>query len=191
LCEEYNVDLPSFLIISNLYNGFFPEVEDVYTIQDLETTLNYLKNSHCYYREEKYPELKHHLQKLKQNHDRKDIEMIEDFFNDYFIEVLDHLKYEDEIAFPYFYTLSSHHKVSSHNIFSVQEYRNDHTDIETKLVDLKNLFLKYIKIKDEGNIKYKFLNCLFGLETDLKIHCMVEEKVLMPIAEKLEAERNG
>lgn len=69
---------------------------------------------------------------------------------------------------------------------SVIEYRNHHTDIETKLIDLKNLFLKHIKIKNELTIKRKFLNTLFGLEFDLKIHSIIEEKILIPLIEHIE-----
>jgi len=113
--------------------------------------------------------------------------MIEKFFTDYFEEVLEHLRYEDEIAFPYFYNLKDK-KGFVKKTFSAKEYRNHHADIETKLTDLKNLFLQHIKIKSDLNIKRKFLNTLFGLEFDLKIHSIIEEKVLIPLIEKIEVQ---
>jgi len=190
LCYESNINLQAFITIGNLYNGFSPEENEVYKIDDIKSVLTFLKNSHSFYKEDKYPELKGYLQKLKQTYKSKDFLLIEQFFNDYFEEVLEHLNYEDEVAFPYFYKLIDEGKPANIN-FSVQEYFNHHTDIETKLTDLKNLFLKHIKIKNELNTKRKFLNTLFELEFDLKIHSVIEEKILIPLIEKIEDQRNG
>ena len=129
--------------------------------------------------------------KIKNNHSNKDFRLIEQFFNDYFEEVLEHLKYEDEIAFPYFYRLLQNNQLNHTKSFSADKYKNHHTDIETKLTDLKSLFLKHIKIKSDLNTKRKFLNTLFGLEFDLKIHSIVEEKILIPLIEKIEVKQNG
>ena len=104
--------------------------------------------------------------------------------------MLEHLKYGDDIAFPYFFSLERKDKITQSKSFSAKEYRNHHTDIETKLTDLKNLFLKHIKIKSDLNVKRKFLNTLFGLEFDLKIHSVIEEKVLIPLIERIENEQN-
>jgi hypothetical protein len=37
----------------------------------------------------------------------------------------------------------------------------------------------------------KFLDTLFGLEFDLKIHSVIEEKILVPLIEKIEQGKNG
>jgi regulator of cell morphogenesis and NO signaling len=105
--------------------------------------------------------------------------------------VLEHFKYEDDIAFPYFCSLLDDHVSYQQNSFSAREYQNHHTDIETKLTDLKNLLLKHIKIKSDLNIMRKFLDTLFGLEFDLKIHSVIEEKILVPLIEKIEQGKNG
>ena len=186
LCSENEIDPYTFIIIANLYNGFFPGENDITKIKNIKPVLLFLKNSHSFYIEDKYPELKYYLGKLKNNNSSKDFQMIEKFFIDYFEEVLEHLRYEDEIAFPYFYRLKEKDGVVDKKSFSAKEYRNHHTDIETKLTDLKNLFLQHLKIKSDLNIKRKFLNTLFGLEFDLKIHSIIEEKVLIPLIERIE-----
>jgi regulator of cell morphogenesis and NO signaling len=191
LCFGNNIDINVFIVISNLYNGFFPVDNEINKIDGIKPILHFLKKSHSFYIEDKYPELKYYLEKIKNVHNSRDFQLIEQFFNDYFEEVLEHLKYEDEIAFPYFYSLERKDKTTKTKSFSVKEYRNHHTDIETKLTDLKNLFLKHIKIKSDLNIKRKFLNTLFGLEFDLKIHSVIEEKVLIPLIERIEKEQNG
>ncbi len=191
LCNENNIEINSFIVIGNLYNGFYPGEDDVMKIVDIKSILTFLKNSHSFYTEDKYPELKKYLDEIKKSNDSKDFQLIEQFFDDYFKEVLEHLKYEDEVAFPYFNKLLLKSNDKQFKTFSAAEYKNHHTDIETKLTDLKNLFLKHIKIKSDFNLKRKFLNTLFGLEYDLKIHSIIEERILIPLIEKAEAENNG
>ncbi|MBN2165192.1 MAG: hypothetical protein JW717_02835 [Marinilabiliaceae bacterium] len=191
LCVENKINLNAFIVIANLYNGFFPVDNEINEIDDIKPVLHFLKKSHSFYIEDKYPELKYYLEKIKNVHSSRDFQLIEQFFNDYFEEVMEHLKYEDEIAFPYFYSLERKDKNAQLKSFSAKEYRNHHTDIETKLTDLKNLFLKHIKIKSDLNTKRKFLDTLFGLEFDLKIHSVIEEKILIPLIEKIEVQQNG
>lgn len=190
LCVENKIDLNAFIVIANLYNGFFPVDDEINKIDNIKPILHFLKKSHSFYIEDKYPELKYYLEKIKNVHTSRDFQLIEQFFNDYFEEVLEHLKYEDDIVFPYFFSLERKDKITQSKSFSAKEYRNHHTDIETKLTDLKNLFLKHIKIKSDLNVKRKFLNTLFGLEFDLKIHSVIEEKVLIPLIERIENEQN-
>ncbi len=191
LCSENKINLIAFIIIANLYNGFFPTDDEIEKLGDMKPILSFLKNSHSFYIEDKYPELKYYLGKIRTNHSNKDFRLIEKFFNDYFEEVMEHLKYEDEVAFPYFYSLLNEEKLMQDKSFSAKEYRNHHTDIETKLTDLKNLFLRHIKIKSDLNTKRKFLNTLLGLEFDLKIHSVIEEKILIPLIENIEVQQNG
>lgn len=188
VCSENGVNIHAFIVIGNLYNGFLPEQSDVMKIDDIKSVLLFLKNSHSFYTNSKYPELKYHLNKLTQNYKGNDFKLIENFFNDYFNEVLEHLGYEDEVAFPYFRRIIDE-KATGGSGFSAKEYLNHHTDIETKLADLKNLFLRYISTKNDLNTKRQFLVTLFELEFDLKIHSIIEERVLIPLIEKIEKNR--
>lgn len=190
LCAVNSIDMWAFITIGNLYNGFYPHENEINRIGNINHILTFLNNSHSFYKEDKYPELKWYLHKLQQTYKTNDFLLIERFFNDYFNEVLEHLEYEDDIAFPYFSGLINS-KEQFGSSFSAKEYFNHHTDIETKLSDLKNLFLKHIKIKNELNTKRKFLNTLFVLEFDLKIHSIIEEKILIPLVERVENKSNG
>lgn len=187
LCKENHTNENAFITIANLYNGFFPKDNDIQNIKDIKSVLYFLKNSHKFYLNDKYPELEFHLKKIKNTHNSKDFILLEQFFNEYFAEVVEHLKYEDEIVFPYFSNLITGNDTVQ-KAFSVDEYRNHHTDIETKLTDLKNLFLKHLKINNELGHQRKFLNTLFELEFDLKIHATIEDKILIPLVERIEKE---
>lgn len=186
ICAENKIDQSAFIVISNLYNGFYPNNKDIFSIKDISIIIKLLKNSHRYYKEDKYPEIKQYLLKLLNKHNTEDIFMIEKFFNDYFEEVLEHLDYEEQVAFPYFSQLLETQSFVRDLNFSASEYKEHHTDIETKLTDLKNLMLKHITLKNDLSLRRKFLYSLFELEFDLNIHAMIEEKILLPLISNVE-----
>lgn len=190
VCQKHHVNLAVFLIFANLYNGFIPHTRDINSETiDVKTIIRFLKNTHQFYINDKYPEIQRFIKQLYEKQNKAEIERIEFFFNDYFNEVLEHLNYEDEIAFPYFCTLLSDELNTSEVSFSVNEYRLHHTDIETKLSDLKNLLIKHISLKGNFSLKRKIIKSLFELENDLIIHSMIEELILLPLVDELEKKK--
>jgi regulator of cell morphogenesis and NO signaling len=186
ICTANNIDLPVFLIFGNLYNGFYPDEIEISALKDISAIIRFLKNSHRFYKHDKYPELRYFINQLHQKHNTADILMIEKFFNEYFEEVLEHLDYEESIAFPYICRLIEEGRIQQKNTFSANEYSDHHTDIETKLTDLKNLLLKHISLKNDFPIRRKFLFSLFELEFDLNIHSIIEDKILLPLVSQFE-----
>jgi regulator of cell morphogenesis and NO signaling len=188
LCTDNKIDLAVFLVFGNLYNGFFPDKNEINALEDISTIIRFLKNSHRFYKHDKYPELKSFLVQLNERQNSEDILMIEKFFNDYFEEVLEHLDYEESIVFPYICRLIENGKIAKNLNFSANEYRDHHSDIETKLTDLKNLLLKHISLKNDFSLRRKFLFSLFELEFDLSVHSLIEDKILLPLVGKIEIE---
>ncbi|HSO88331.1 MAG TPA: hemerythrin domain-containing protein [Draconibacterium sp.] len=186
LCTEYSINLPVFLVFGNLYNGFYPDEAEIDALEDVSSIIRFLKSSHRFYKHDKYPELKAFLVQLHEKQERDNILLIEKFFNDYFGEVLEHLDYEESVVFPYICSLIESGKTKTKNNFSANEYRDHHTDIETKLTDLKNLLLKHISLKNDFSLRRKFLFSLFELEFDLNIHSLIEDKILLPLVGKIE-----
>lgn len=187
ICSENNINTNVFISFCNLYNGFSLVNFENYQPSDILSIIKFLKNCHSYYKEEKYPEILNLIKELYTLNNSDEIKLVEKFFIEYFNEVSEHLNYEDEIAFPYFCKVSN---ASSSNKkakeFSVKDYRDHHTDIETKLSELRNLLLKHILIKNDRIIRRKLLFSLFELEFDLNIHSVIEEKVLIPLVNKIE-----
>lgn len=185
ICKEQGINLSVFIVISNLYNGFFPDKKEIVNSDmDIPTIINFLKKNHSFYRN-KYPEILSYIKELYKKQKREDISQIEVFFHTYFEEVLEHLKYEDETAFPYFLHLIGKSEQEKTE-FTASEYRQHHTDIETKLSDIKNLLLKHIALKGDFPLKRKILNSLFLLENELLIHSLIEETILLPLIEEVE-----
>lgn len=190
ICRENNISESLFMVFANLYNGFHSKPDEIHSVDDILLILQFLKNSHDYYKNDKYPEIKNYIHALPKQPFNKEVMLIEKFFTDYFSEVVEHLDYEDETAFPYFRMLAGEQNNDAIYDFSVEEYRNHHTDIETKLTDLKNLLLMHIKITDQLPLRRKLLFSLFEFEYDLQIHALIEEKILLPLTEKLEKDKN-
>ncbi|MGE4587606.1 MAG: hypothetical protein AB7D05_09715 [Mangrovibacterium sp.] len=190
ICMENQLNKAVFIGIANLYNGFNPEKIDHLETDDARVMIAFLKNSHQFYLNEKIPEIHGIIDQLFKNgtNERTEIRLIEDFFTEYSREVKEHLDYEDEIAFPYFLELLSPtgDPPKTKKKFSVKEYQDHHTDIETKLNDLKNLLVKHILLKDDRSLKRKLLINLFELEYDLNIHSVIEELMLIPLIKKIE-----
>jgi regulator of cell morphogenesis and NO signaling len=176
-----------FLVFANLYNGFIPHRNDINSESfDIRAIIRFLRNTHQFYIRDKYPKIKQYIKQLYEKQSKTEIERIDFFFNDYFDEVLEHLNYEDEVAFPYFCKLLDDDTEILDADFSVNEYREHHTDIETKLSDLKNLLIKHISLKGDFPLKRKIVKSLFELENDLTIHSTIEELILLPLVDELE-----
>lgn len=187
ICTENEMNMPLFILICNLYNGFSLQSSDILPEElNIIDIIKYLEKSHHYYKTDKYPEIRQHILKLYEKQNPKDIKIIEDFFNTYFEEVLEHLQYEDDIAFPYFTTLVLDGGKAYDSSFSANDYEAHHSDIGEKLSDLKNLLLKHITLKGDNPLKRRILNGLFELERDLLIHSVIEDTLLMPLVSKME-----
>lgn len=185
ICEENHISVPLFVAVGNLYNGFQLSGLDGLSKDDIHAIVRFLRNSHNYYRHEKYPQIDAYIQQLYKGDNEKEIRLIQRFFDEYFKEVTEHLDYEDDTAFVYFLSLNETKKLSA-NTFSALEYSTHHTDIESKLSDLKNLLLKHIPLKADLSLRRKLLCALFELEFDLYIHSLIEERILIPLGKKIE-----
>lgn len=186
LCEQKGINEKLFLSVANLYNGYKPKANPIDSVEDVAQMVSFLKNSHNYYRQDKYPQISAHIKQLQKRHPGKELKLLEEFFNEYFTEVMEHLDYEDNVAFPYFVKLFESKTDGKKIEYSAKEYSEHHTDIELKLKDLKNLLLKYIDIDNDLSLRRKLLFELFELEYDLYIHSLIEDTILIPFGYETE-----
>jgi regulator of cell morphogenesis and NO signaling len=187
ICDKYSINKETFLFVANLYitgRTYNEDWIDEYGLPDL---LRYLKRSHNEYSGQFYPEIKKLVYQVQSQNDDPGVRMVGLFYEEYMNEVKEHLRYEDEIVFPYINALIKGNNTYELN-FSVQEYKEHHDDIEEKLGDLKNLLIRYLPVQQDGPTRRKLLEQLYLLEYDLHIHSLIEDSVLIPIVEKLEKE---
>ncbi len=186
VCKEYDISESLFLSVGNLYNGLKSKSEIVLSNKDILQLIEFLRNSHIYYRKYKYPEIKSYIHQLQEENPSKELLLLEKFFNTYLKEVLEHLDYEENVAFPYFTELVTNNNIPCDDKYTAKEYHEHHTDIELKLADLKKLLLKHIKISNSLNLRRRLLTALLELEFDLYIHSLIEETILVPVGSSLE-----
>lgn len=189
VCRENGIRPELFTAVCNLYNGFTIANPSDFTTEDIPVIIRFLRASHSYYKNEKYPEIMQYIHRLHDTQSSEETELVEKFFTEYFGEVTEHLEYEENEAFPAICGLMNRQEDLNGEAGTIHYYQDHHSDIESKLADLKNLLLKHLHLK--GAIKRKLLYSLIELEFDLSIHSRLEDEVLVPLVLSLEKNRSN
>jgi len=64
VCTQNSISPQVFVVFANLYNGFHYSNDDVFSKNDMLTMIAFLLNSHQYYKNEKYPEIRNLIDRL-------------------------------------------------------------------------------------------------------------------------------
>lgn len=197
VCDEYNLNVSFFLEIINSYHNpnYFPKEE----LQNYTSYLiiQYLRNAHSYYCEVKVPEIQDYIDKISKltsENNLRNIQLINNFFKEYRLELKKHLDNEEDEVFPYIISLEEAFatKYCSDILYdqivneSIEKYEINHDSLEIKLGDLKNLLIKFLPPEFSNETCQQLLAELFRLESDLENHTRIEEKVLVPKVKLLE-----
>jgi regulator of cell morphogenesis and NO signaling len=188
LTNENNIDTIFFVELCNLVVSG-GNVRPKY-IERFKTnwTIIYLTKSHNAYLTNYLVRIANFIQELKSSEPERagDLSILSNFFSEYTKDFKEHLKYEDEIIFPYINTLETAYEQNSYNDIivsqikknSVIDYIKHHDSLYVQLNDLKNLFIKYLPaFKDEIRI-INGLAIMYELETDLRTHELIENNIL-------------
>lgn len=197
VCSEKNINTFFFLEIVNSYHN--PEYFTAEELQEYPPILiiEYLTNTHNYYRKIKIPELENLVNEIVKNSnpDNKNNNiLIANFFEEYKIELIKHLENEEKTLFPYIFELEKAQKnvrafeqLMQKKAYNKSVHSNDeHDQLEAKLLDLKNLIIKFLPPVEHKYLIEKLLIELFRLEEDLNDHSRIEDRVLLPKIIKLE-----
>lgn len=153
----------------------------------LQDILNFLRKSHRYYMDVMVPQLADALEQLTAPFLPPQRETIWQFFQQYKEELTVHFAYEENIVFPYVEAMLSGERCGQ---YSIGEYEQNHSNVQEKLDDLKNLITKYMPRECRREDANQVLYCLYALEMDIQKHTFIEDEVLIPAATQLE-ERVG
>jgi regulator of cell morphogenesis and NO signaling len=190
VCNENKVDLNFFLQLVNAYHDkdYFPK-EELQSIP-VKNIINYLKMTHSSYLNEKLSEIEQKIISLhaEDQEDKKHILLIRNFFEGYKAELIEHIMHEENIVFPYILTVDEiveNQKFTAKNreifnSFSIENYEEDHDDVEEKLMDLKTIMIKYLTPPANSTLYHTIIQDLFKMEEDLNYHSRIEDKVLTP-----------
>lgn len=184
ICSRYNLSPELFLAICNIYSSenYHPKA-DTLKKEDLPHILSYLRASHTHYIKNSFPRLHNHIHIMMEEYEDTNRYILNKFYDDYDSEIKKHFEYEEYSVFPYIESLL---KGNNENIYKIRDFEDNHTNVEEKLNDLKNIIIKYLPGTYTSSIRIKVLNEIFKIENDLKKHTMVENKILIPLVTKLE-----
>ena len=185
VCRKQGIDPETFLLISAVYaiDGYLPTKEKLEKA-DLRDVLKYLRLSHSYYMDVALQELEMALENLITPCGEKHKRIIWKFFADYKDELAKHFEYEEKTVFPHAEAVL---RQGADRNFTIGEYEENHSNVEEKLEDLKNLVMKYLPPVCGQQDTYKALFYIFSLEEDLEKHTVVEDEILVPIVNRLES----
>jgi regulator of cell morphogenesis and NO signaling len=193
VCAERNINQSFFLDIINAFHNpeYFPEAELLTFTPVL--IVDYLQRTHQYYLNWLLPKLEHQLEALinsGKEHD-ENLKLLRIFFRKYKSELLSHVMDEEESVFPYVLNLTEAYEsgiplTEMDFSKSIHEYEQEHSDVDVKLNDLKNLVIKFLVAEYNDNLCNEFLTTLLRFEKDLIDHARIEDKILVPVVARIE-----
>ncbi|MBA7637687.1 hypothetical protein ES703_45333 [subsurface metagenome] len=155
VCTDHHVNVDFFLEIINSFNDddYFPQTH-LQTFP-LKLIIDYIQKSHNYYLNYKIPQIESLIGKLIEHSDtsqKKQMELIEKFFQEYKEELIIHIQNEENDVFPYILTIDTAFSLRKIDDTvkklvhekSIDFFVDTHTNIEDKLYDLKNIIIKYL-----------------------------------------------
>lgn len=184
VCAKYGVDVNLFVFLCTVFSNHDvePSAEQIANWPVIDI-VNFLKSSHLFYTSTHLPRIQKTLLLLSATCEPKHGKALERFFAEYMDEINKHFKFEDKVVFPYIEKLANH---KDHKSFTIKEFEEHHDDVEEKLVDLKNIIIKYIPEGDNDDLRRQLLDELYHFEEDLNRHLLIENKFLIPIVSNLE-----
>lgn len=183
-CNSHGINIYSFLLICNEYtfDGYIGS-SDLLEKGSPSDIMKYLHNSHVCYMDKEMKSLETSLQTLMEPTDAAQRKMIKKFFEDYRTEVEKHFAYEEDTVFPYVRSLMQGEATGG---YSMEKFEENHTNIDEKLGDLKNIVMKYLPETCNPIMRNDVLYHIFRLEEDLCRHTLIEDNVLVPMVTILE-----
>jgi regulator of cell morphogenesis and NO signaling len=112
------------------------------------------------------------------------LQMVNSFYQKYKEELIQHIDNEEDNVFPYIEKLVNNQKPEGN--YSTLSFEEEHTNVDEKLNDLKNLIVKYLEPEYDENICNEFLVTLFRFEKDINDHARIEDVILLLQARAIE-----
>lgn len=183
VCRQNGVDACTFLTVVNfLTEDVSAPVTDVNKCLSIDALITYLHNAHDYFLNFRLPHLRRKLVEAIAECPKDVAFVIQNFFDEYAEEVNKHMSYEEKVVFPYVRDLLAGKKDPKYNI---SIFRKRHDQIEMKIVELKNILIKYYP-GPGSNLLNSVLFDIFATEQDLASHNHVEDYLFMPAILALE-----
>ena len=196
VCEEKGIDLNFFVETINVfhYEAYFPEKR----LLDFSVTMviDYLKKTHQYYKDYLIPENDRLIELfLSANpEESSDNDLVRKFYARFKEEFVIHINFEEREMFPLILELNAvienpllrSQFIQKYPSFLGSSIEKEHSNMDDKMDDLKNIIIKYLPPNYDQNRGNAFLTNLFLFEKDMKNHSRIEDHILIPKVKQLE-----
>ena len=184
VCRQCGVDADTFLTIINyIKNGTENHPQRVENV-NVASVLGYLKMTHSYFLGFQFPNIRFHLLNAIDCSVQNEIAfLVLKFYDEYVEEVRKHMEYEESTVYTYVQKLLDGEFVSIENNHLLSRH---HESIESKLKELKNLFMQYYPQTENNEKLNAVIISIYQAEEDLSIHCLVEDNIFVPAVKRLE-----
>jgi regulator of cell morphogenesis and NO signaling len=187
VCKKHGINAEFFIEIMNTYHDpdYFPK--EKFLDFPLPLIVDYLKKTHQYYYTYYIPEIEKLLNQLITSAPgESNLSLLTKFYLKFKQELHEHLQYEDKFTFPY--VLNLHNIYTNLNsavdketlpVKSIIEFEETHNEVDSKLLDLKNIIIKYLHAAYDDSICNSLISMLFDFEDDLRDHARIEDKIMV------------
>jgi regulator of cell morphogenesis and NO signaling len=182
VAKEHNIAPNTLEVVISVYCRTIPS--KILNKKEVHDLLMFLQTSHDNFKLVKIPELKSLIEAFAKEIPAEYGKMLVAFFDEYIQEIDEHFMYEDKKVFPYI-TNILHNKITKN--FKIREFERNHTDIGHKLLDLKNILIKYMPPAIVSEYRKQILHKLVNLERDLMYHTQLEDNILVPFVKNMES----
>ena len=181
VCEHQQVDTYTFLAVVNFTINGSREFDQ--ELLSIPTLLHYLKASHDYYLNFQLPFIRKQLVDALDVNDSL-AKLIIKLYDEYAQAIHLHMEYEEQTVFPYVDHLLN---IQVDENYDIGTFSKNHSKIDVKLRELKNIILKYLPsdMRHNNQLTATLYN-LYINEEWLLNHAMVEDFLFIPAISYLE-----
>ena len=184
VCRQCGVDADTFLTIINYVKDGAENRPQRVDKVSVASVLGYLKRTHTYFLGYLFTNIRFHLLNAIDCSVQNEIAfLVLKFFDEYVEEVRKHMEYEESTVYAYVQKLLDGEFVSIDNSHLLSRH---HEAIESKLKELKNLFMQYYPQTENNEKLNAVIISIYQAEEDLSIHSMVEDNIFVPAVRRLE-----
>ncbi len=184
VCEAHQVDTDTFLTVANFIRRGARGAADSIDKVSVKCLTEYLKQAHTYFLDFQLPTIRRKLLEALDCSQTGEVSyLILKFYDDYMAEVRKHMQHENRKVFGYVEQLLQGRRTGE---YTISQFARGHSSIDVKLQELKNIIIKYYAPTEQAELLNNVLFDIFTCETDLRIHCQVEDDIFVPAVEILE-----
>ena len=183
-CVQCGLDPDTVILLCEVYSfpDFKPTVEQLHR-SHVGDILRYLHQSHDYYLSRALVEMEEAVSRLLEPCSAPQRKVVWEFFRGYKTELKNHFGFEEQEVIPYVQDLIIGRQRSS---FSIDRFEENHSNIDEKLDDFKNLVMKSLPAVCDKQARIDLLLHVFMLQEDLQCHTWIEDNILVPMVRLLE-----